>query len=193
MGGDPEREPPFFFSKPADSILPLGGHVLYPPATRDLHHEVELVVAIGGAGTRLDPVRARTLIFGYAVGLDLTRRDLQAEAKARSRPWDMAKGFDGAAPCSEIAPAEDIGHPDTGRIELDVNGTVRQQGDLAGQIWSPVEVLVHLSALVTLEAGDLVFTGTPAGVGPLEPGDVYRAWIDGVGLIEGTVGAPATG
>jgi len=187
MGGDPEREEPFFFSKPADAIVPGGGDVSYPPATADLHHEVELVVALGRRGVRLGPSECRRLILGYAVGIDFTRRDLQDEAKLRARPWDMAKGFDESAPCSPIAPVESVGHPREGRISLAVNEDVRQNAELTDMIWSPEEILAHLSRLVELAPGDLVFTGTPAGVGPVQPDDSYRAWIEPVGEISGSI------
>jgi len=190
MGGDPDREAPFFFSKPADAILPRGGDMPYPASTHELHHEVELVLALGAGGANLGPERCRGLIYGYAVGVDLTRRDLQRAAKADGRPWDMAKGFDRSAPSSAVAPAVDVGHPRSGSIGLSVNDEVRQAADLADLVWSPEETLSHLSGLVELAAGDLVFTGTPAGVGPLLPGDRYRAWIEGVGEVEGRVLPP---
>jgi fumarylpyruvate hydrolase len=189
MGGDPEREAPFFFAKPADAIVPGGGSIKYPSATSELHHEVELVVALGAGGVDVGPIACRDLIFGYAVGVDLTRRDLQKVAKASARPWDMAKGFDQSAPCSAIAKAEDVGHPREGAIGLEVNGQVRQLADLADLIWSPEETLSHLSRLVELSAGDLVFTGTPAGVGPLQPGDRFRAWIERIGEMSGSIAA----
>jgi len=190
MGGDPDREAPFFFSKPADAILPLGGDMPYPASTTELHHEVELVLALGAGGTSLEPNQCRDLIYGYAVGVDLTRRDLQRTAKADGRPWDMAKGFDRSAPSSAVARFTDVGHPRSGSIGLSVNDEVRQAADLADLVWSPEETLSHLSQLVELAAGDLVFTGTPAGVGPLIPGDRYRAWIEGVGELEGRVLPP---
>lgn len=190
MGGDPEREPPFFFAKPADAVVPPGLPIPYPPGTRRLDHEVELVVAVGGAGAFLDPDQAHRLVFGYAVGLDLTRRDLQNEAKRSRRPWDMSKGFDFSAPCSTIAPVATADHLAGGRIELRVNGEVRQSSTLDRLIWSPIETLAHLSRLVALAPGDLVFTGTPEGVGPLEPGDEFVASIEGVGELRGSV-APA--
>lgn len=187
MGGDPDREAPFFFTKPADAIQAGGGAFPYPPATSELHHEVELVVAVGRGGFALTPDQCRERIYGYAVGIDLTRRDMQAEAKELARPWDMAKGFDRSAPCSALARSGDIGHPRAGSIGLRVNGEPRQQGDLQDLIWSPEETLSHLSHLVSLAPGDLVFTGTPAGVGPLLPGDVYQAWVEGVGDLEGEI------
>ncbi len=165
MGADPDREPPFFFSKPRDAVI-CGEAVPYPPATHDLHHEVELVLAVGGAGADMSPEEAGSLIFGAAVGVDLTRRDLQAEAKKAGRPWDMAKGFDGSAPIGLVRPGR---APDAGAITLSVDGEERQSGDLSWMIWSNAEILSHLSGLVRLEPGDLVFTGTPAGVGAINP------------------------
>lgn len=187
MGGQPDREPPFFFTKPADAIVPGGGSMEYPLATAELHHEVELVVALAGGGAEISPEECRSFIFGYAVGVDFTRRDLQRTAKHTARPWDMSKGFDQSAPCSPIVRAGDVGHPRTGSIRLAVNGELRQAGDLADLIWSPEEILANLSRLVELAPGDLVFTGTPAGVGPVTPGDTYRAWIPGVGEVRGEI------
>jgi fumarylpyruvate hydrolase len=182
MGSDPDREPPFFFCKPADAIV-TGGDVKYPSATENLHHEMELVVAIGAAGEDVAVRDALELVFGYAAGLDLTRRDLQDAAKATRRPWDMSKGFDQSGPVGEIMPARAIGHPAKGRISLRVNGELRQQGDLADQIWPVPEVIAALSKLVRLEPGDLIFTGTPDGVGPLAPGDLAEGEIEGVGKV----------
>ncbi|BDT57964.1 fumarylpyruvate hydrolase [Massilia varians] len=180
MGSDPDREPPFFFTKPADAVLPASGAVPYPPATRDLHHEVELVVALGAAGSDIDPLDAMSLVWGYGVGLDLTRRDLQAVAKDAGRPWDMAKGFDASAPCSPLIPAARLGHPQDARIWLEVNGALRQEGNLNEMIWPIADVIAHLSRLVTLAPGDLIYTGTPAGVAALQPGDRVRGGVDGV-------------
>jgi fumarylpyruvate hydrolase len=182
MGSDPGREPPFFFCKPADAIV-SDGEVKYPPATENLHHEMELVVAIGAAGEDVAASDALDLVFGYAAGLDLTRRDLQDAAKATRRPWDMSKGFDQSGPVGEIIPARAIGHPANGRISLRVNGELRQQADLADQIWPVPEVIAALSKLVRLEPGDLIFTGTPDGVGPLAPGDLAEGEIEGVGQV----------
>jgi len=182
MGGDPEREPPFFFCKPADAVV-TGGEVRYPPATANLHHEMELVVAIGHGGADVPASEALGLVFGYAAGIDLTRRDLQDEAKATRRPWDMSKGFDQSGPIGEIAPVAKVGHPAAGRIFLKVNGEVRQDGDLADQIWAVPEVITALSRLVRLQAGDLIFTGTPEGVGPLARGDLAEGHIEGVGML----------
>jgi fumarylpyruvate hydrolase len=180
MGSDPNREPPFFFSKPADAVVPASGALPYPPATRDLHHEVELVVALGAGGARVEPGAAMALVWGYGVGLDLTRRDLQAAAKDAGRPWDMAKGFDASAPCSPLVPAATLGHPVGARIWLEVNGALRQEGSLDEMIWPVADVISHLSRLVTLAPGDLIYTGTPAGVAALEPGDRVRGGVDGV-------------
>ncbi len=183
MGHDPDREPPFFFTKPATAVVPNGGRLPFPTATNDLHHEVELVVALGSGGERIAAERALEHVFGYAVGLDMTRRDLQATAKELGRPWDMAKGFDRSAPISTLRRVDAIGHPDAGPIVLRVNGEVRQHGDLAQQIWKVPETIAYLSTLVELRPGDLVMTGTPAGVGPVVPGDVLEGEIAGIGTI----------
>jgi fumarylpyruvate hydrolase len=183
MGGDPNREPPFFFTKPADALVTGGADVPYPVATANLHHEMELVVAIGRGGAGIAAADALAHVFGYAAGLDLTRRDLQDEAKAARRPWDMSKGFDASAPIGQIAPAARIGHPHSGRIALTVNGETRQAGDLADQIWPVPDIIAALSNLVRLEPGDLIFTGTPDGVGKLSRGDVAEGTIDGVGTV----------
>ena len=180
MGNDPERTPPVFFTKPPDAVVESGSSVPYPPRTADLHHEVELVVAIGKAGTDVAAEAAGECVFGYAVGLDLTRRDLQKAAKSAGTPWDAAKGFDGSAPVSRIHRVADVGHPVAGRIWLEVNGDMRQQGDLNELIWSVPESIAELSTLFALAPGDLIFTGTPSGVGALEPGDRIRAGIDGI-------------
>ena len=180
MGHDPDREPPFFFTKPADALVPLGGTIPYPPATQDLHHEVELVVALGKGGADIPQAQALGHIFGYAVGIDLTRRDLQAEAKELRRPWDMAKAFDRSAPCSALRPAQ-IGHPERNPIRLLVNGEARQRSDLAHHIWSVAETIAYLSGLVELAPGDLIFMGTPEGVGAVQRGDVLDGRIEGVG------------
>lgn len=183
MGGAPEREAPFFFAKPADAAVHADA-VPYPPATADLHHEVELVVALGGSGADVAPKAALDLVFGYGVGIDLTRRDLQAEAKKAGRPWAMAKGFDASAPCSAIVPVAACGHPAAGRISLDVDGQRRQEGDLAEMVWSVPEILGHLSRLVALAPGDVIFTGTPAGVGPVARGQRLSAEIAGVARLD---------
>jgi fumarylpyruvate hydrolase len=177
MGNDPDREPPFFFTKPADAVVPASGTVPYPSATSDLHHEVELVVALGGGGANIDPANALELVWGYGVGLDLTRRDMQAVAKNMGRPWDMAKGFDASAPCSPLVPASTLGHPAGKQVWLDVNGQRKQKGNLNELIWSVPDVIAYLSTLVTLAPGDLIYTGTPAGVGQLNPGDVVTGGV----------------
>lgn len=183
MGGDPTREPPFFFTKPADAVVVNGQDTAYPSQTNNLHHEVELVVAIGTGGQDIPVEQALAHVFGYAVGLDLTRRDLQDEAKAARRPWDMSKGFDASAPISAIKPASASGHPDSGRIRLTVNGKVRQEGDLADQIWPVPDIIATLSQFVTLAPGDLIFTGTPEGVGALQKGDTLVAEIENIGIL----------
>ncbi|KKB11078.1 hypothetical protein VE25_14970 [Devosia geojensis] len=182
MGNDP-KDPPFFFAKPADALVIGGGSVPYPPQTQDLHHEVELVVAIGRDGFGIEVEDALAHVYGYAAGIDLTRRDLQAAAKKAGRPWEMAKAFDHSAPIGEIVPAEKIGHPDKGAITLAVNGAERQRGDLADQIWTVAETIAYLSQFVALKAGDLVFTGTPAGVGAVVAGDVIEGDIEGIGTV----------
>ncbi|MGE0499530.1 MAG: fumarylacetoacetate hydrolase family protein [Rhizobiaceae bacterium] len=190
MGND-EREPPFFFCKPGDAVVDTGKAIPYPPLTANLHHEVELVVAIGKTCAGIDPGNALDSVFGYAAGIDLTRRDLQDEAKAMKRPWDWSKAFDNSALCGPLALAAAIGHPDKGRIWLTVNGDMRQDADLADMIWGVADIVAACSRAVTLKPGDLIFTGTPAGVGPLVPGDRLAGGIDGVGDIEATI-APAT-
>ena len=184
MGGDPDREPPFFFAKPADAVVPNGGTLPFPSATEDLHHEIELVVALGEGGADLSASDALSRVFGYAVGLDMTRRDLQAEAKKAGRPWDMAKGFDRSAPISAVRPASEIGHPERGSIWLRINDELRQEGDLSQQIWKVPETIAYLSTLVALRPGDLIMTGTPKGVGPVSRGDRLVGHIDEVGDLE---------
>lgn len=190
MGGDPSREPPMFFTKPADAAWSVEGEgeMPFPVRTGDLHHEVELAVALRAGGSDLDAGEVTGMIFGYGVALDLTRRDLQRVAKERRRPWDMAKGFDLSAPVGLLHPADQIGHPSAGRIWLEVDGELRQEGDLADQIWSVPELLAELSNYVTLRAGDLVLTGTPSGVGPIPEGGRVRAGILGVGELSLRVG-----
>jgi fumarylpyruvate hydrolase len=180
MGHDPDREPPFFFMKPADAVVPPG-RLPFPARTRELHHEIELVVALAEGGRDIPVERALDHVFGYAVGLDMTRRDLQAEAKKAGRPWDMAKGFDQSAPTGSIRTVEDIGHPTKGAVWLRINGEPRQEGDLDQQIWTVPETISLLSTLVSLRPGDLIMTGTPKGVGRVEPGDRLEGQIDGVG------------
>jgi fumarylpyruvate hydrolase len=180
MGHDPEREPPFFFTKPADAIVASGARIPYPPRTVDLHHEIELVVALGKGGASIAVEHALQHVFGYAVGIDLTRRDLQKDAKERGRPWDTAKGFDQSAPLSALHAAAEVGHLREGRIWLAVNGKIRQDGDLNELIWSVPEAVSELSTLFRLESGDLIFTGTPAGVGPVVAGDRLTGGIEGL-------------
>jgi fumarylpyruvate hydrolase len=177
------REPPFFFTKPADALVGGDGElaVKYPPLTQNLHHEIEMVVALGAGGENVSVDAAPGLIFGYAVGLDLTRRDIQARAKEKSHPWDMSKGFDQSAVAGVINPVAACGHPAAGRIWLNVNGQLRQLGDLADMMWRVPDIIANLSTMVRLEAGDLIYSGTPAGVGPLQRGDVLEAGVDGVG------------
>ena len=182
MGAD-GREPPFFFSKPSDALVPGGGDVAYPPATGNLQHEVELVVALAAGGANIDPAQALDCVYGYAVGLDLTRRDLQLRARDKGHPWDMGKGFDQSAPIAAIHPIAAIGHPEHGSIWLKVNGQLRQNGDLEQMSWKVAEVIAKLSTYVTLAAGDLIFTGTPAGVSTVLRGDVLEAGVAGVGEI----------
>ncbi|HEX7003559.1 MAG TPA: fumarylacetoacetate hydrolase family protein [Trueperaceae bacterium] len=184
MGHDPDKEPPFFFTKPADAIVPGGGEVPFPVATEELHHEIELVVALAGGGSDIKTEDALQHVYGYGVGLDMTRRDLQAVAKKMGRPWDMAKGFDRSAPISALVTAAEIGHPEAGAIWLEVDGERRQNGDLAQQIWKVPETIAYLSTLVTLAPGDLIMTGTPAGVNAVAPGSSLHGHIDGIGEIE---------
>lgn len=182
MGHDPDREPPFFFAKPADAIVP-GGTLPYPLATRNLHHEIELVAALGSGGTDIPVERALDCVWGYAVGLDMTRRDLQDEAKKMARPWAMAKGFDQSGPCSPLRPVSAVGHPQRARIWLEVNGTIRQDSTTDHMIWSLAETVAYLSRFMALQAGDLIFTGTPEGVAAVGPGDTLRGGVDGIGTL----------
>ncbi|MGB8839916.1 MAG: fumarylacetoacetate hydrolase family protein [Aliidongia sp.] len=188
MGHDPDREPPFFFTKPADAILLPGQPMPYPPATADLHHEIELVVAIGRAGAEISVTEAQDHVFGYAVGLDMTRRDLQGEAKKLGRPWDMGKGFDFSAPIAPLHRASETGPITKGAIWLDVNGTRRQVGDIADLIWSVPEVIASLSRLVALAPGDLIYTGTPEGVAATMRGDRLHGHVDGLSDLELAIG-----
>jgi fumarylpyruvate hydrolase len=192
MGGDPRSEPPIFFTKPADALVQGGSSVPYPPGTQDLHHEVELVVALHRGGTRIDAASALTHVFGYAVGNDLTRRDLQSQARARGQPWDMAKAFDASAQISAIHPVGTFGHPSGNAIWLQVNGIRRQHSSLDQMIWSVPEIISGLSQLVELQPGDLIYTGTPDGVGPLVPGDVVTAGIEGLDELEFHITGPGS-
>jgi fumarylpyruvate hydrolase len=189
MGQD-VREPPFFFSKPADAVAADGATVPYPPLTKDLHHEVELVVALKGVGRNVKAADANDLIWGYGVGIDLTRRDLQIAARDIKRPWEIAKAFDASAPCGPLKPAVETGHPRKGRIVLKCNGRVRQDSDLGQMIWNVAEVIEKLSEMVALAPGDIIMTGTPAGVAATVPGDRLECEIEGVGKLMVTIGPP---
>ncbi len=188
MGADPDREPPFYFMKPADAVARNGGTIPYPPRTKKLHYEIELAVAVGKAGKDIKPSRAQDHIFGYAVGIDLTRRDLQDVAKEKRRPWDTGKSFEGAAPITAIHEVDQLGHPAAGRIWLAVNGEIQQDGDIRDMIWNVAEIIAELSSLFTLAPGDLIYTGTPAGVGAVIRGDHITGGIDGVDEIEIRIG-----
>ncbi len=181
MGHDPDREPPFFFMKAANSVVATGSTIAYPVGTKDVHHEIEMVVAIGKGGKNIPVEKALEHVYGYGVGLDMTRRDLQGEAKKMGRPWEMGKSFDESAPITGLKQASKIGHPAKGAIWLKVNGEVKQNGDLAMQIWTVPEQINYLSNLITLQPGDLIFSGTPAGVGPIKAGDKLEGHVDGVG------------
>lgn len=187
MGHDPDREPPFFFDKPADALIVGEADIPYPSCTGQLEHEAELVAALGSSGRNIDAAAALDRVWGYAIGNDITRRDIQAEAKKLGRPWTMAKGFDGSAVCGPIHPVARIGHPASGDIRLHVNGTLRQSGDISQMIWTLPEIIAALSRLVELKAGDLVYTGTPSGVGRLVPGDVVEIAIAGLGGLRNRV------
>ena len=180
MGNDPDRDPPFFFLKTLDALVPGGGPVRYPRMTKELHHEIEMVVAIGSPGADVSPELAMQHVFGYAVGLDLTRRDLQAEAKSLKRPWDFGKSFEQGAPITAITEVNDCGDMSKGEISLSVNDKVRQLGNLNEMIWDVSEIIAYLSRFYYLEAGDLIFSGTPAGVGPLNYGDQLIGRVDGL-------------
>jgi fumarylpyruvate hydrolase len=187
MGAVADRAQPVFFLKPADAIVPEGGEIPYPQGTADLHHEVEMIVALAGGGRDFPVERALDHVFGYGVGLDLTRRDLQAAAKAKGLPWDAAKAFDRSAPASALRRADEIRHPRTGRLTLSVNGTLRQRADIADMLLTVPEIIHELSKLWELTPGDLVFTGTPAGVAALARGDRFRAELEGVAAVEGRI------
>lgn len=183
MGGDPNKEPPFFFQKNPSNVLLVDGAFPYPDKSSDVHHEIELVVALQKGGRNIPVASALEHVFGYAVGLDMTRRDLQGEAKKLGRPWEVGKAFEHSAPCGEIVPASTIGHPKAGRIAVEVNGVVKQQGDLDQMIWKVPEMISYLSGLFELRAGDLIMSGTPAGVGAVKKGDVMKGTIAGIGEI----------
>lgn len=187
MGHDPDKEPPFFFQKNPDTLASPSEGFPYPPASKDVHHEVELVVALKDGGSDIPVENALDCVFGYAIGLDMTRRDLQAEAKKHGRPWEIAKAFEKSAPCGPLHAASDIGHPAKGAIRLSVNGVSRQSGNLDQMIWKVPEMIAYLSRFFALQPGDLIFSGTPAGVGAVEKGDVMKAEIAGLGEIAVTV------
>ena len=191
MGGDPTREPPFFFNKTADALQPVPHGVTvdhpYPPKTSNYHFELEMVVALSKGGKDIPVDKALDHVYGYGVGLDMTRRDLQNQAKDMGRPWDMGKGFDQSAPIGEIFPASKIGHPSKGTIQLDVNGKTRQKSDLNALIWSVPETISYLSGLVALAAGDLIYTGTPDGVAAVVRGDTLSGFVDGCGTVTCTL------
>ncbi|MBK0398238.1 fumarylacetoacetate hydrolase family protein [Limibaculum sp. M0105] len=186
MGGDPNREPPFFFQKNPDN-LDTSGQFPYPPKSSDVHHELEMLVALKSGGTNIPVERALDHVFGYAVCLDMTRRDLQGEAKDLRRPWEIGKAFERSAPCGPIVPASRIGHPDRGQVELKVNGTVRQEGDLDQMIWKVPEMISYLSDYFELAAGDVIMSGTPSGVAAVTRGDVLEGRIEHVGTLKVTV------
>jgi fumarylpyruvate hydrolase len=188
MGGEIGREPPVFFTKPADAVMANDSIIPYPPRTSNLHHEIELVIAIGRGGRDIRKDGALDHVFGYAVGNDLTRRDLQHASKQKGLPWDTAKAFDCSAPLAPIRPAS-RGHVSKGRIWLSVNGQLRQDADVGEMIWAVPEVIAELSTLFGLEAGDLIFTGTPAGVGALVPGDRIEGGIEGLDDLRNTIGS----
>ena len=180
MGHDPDREPPFFFMKPATAIVTDGHDMAYPSLSKDVHHEIEMVVAIGKGGSNISSEQALNHVWGYGVGLDMTRRDLQGEAKKMGRPWDTGKAFDQSAPCSALMPVSQCGHPSNGAVRLFVNDELRQEGDLNQLIWNVPDTIAYLSTLFALEAGDLIFSGTPAGVAAVKKGDVLKGHVDGL-------------
>jgi len=180
MGHDPDREPPFFFMKAANSIVPNGATIAYPVKTKDVHHEIEMVVALGKGGRNIPVEKALDHVWGYGVGLDMTRRDIQGEAKKLGRPWEMGKSFDESAPVTALKPASQIGHPAKGAIWLKVNGQVKQSSDLKNMIWSVAEQVSRLSQAFELQPGDIIYSGTPENVGPVVKGDVLECHIDGL-------------
>ncbi len=192
MGRDPDREPPFYFTKWAETVRPSGSTLAYPPETSNYHYEAELVVAIGKAGRNIAPADAPGHVYGYATGLDMTRRDLQLQAREAGRPWDTGKNFEEAAPLGLIHPVSEVGHLASGAIRLTVNGQVRQEADLADMIWSVDEVIACISRGYRLEPGDLIYTGTPAGVGPVVPGDTIVISVEGLSDTTVVIGPPAS-
>lgn len=191
MGRDPDREPPFFFTKWAETVVPSGSIIAYPSETSDFHYEAELVVAIGQAGRNIQVERALDHVYGYATGLDMTRRDLQLAARAQGRPWDTGKNVEQSSPLGPIHPVSDVGHLDKGAIRLTVNGEVKQDADLSELIWPVADVIAFLSSLYRIEPGDLIYTGTPAGVGAVVEGDVVIVTIEGLEPTEVTIGPKA--
>jgi fumarylpyruvate hydrolase len=189
MGND-ERLPPFYFAKPADAVVPDGGTVPYPSLTKDMHHEVELVVALKSGGRNIPLEKALDCVWGYGVGIDLTRRDLQFASRDLKRPWEIGKAFDHSAPCGALKPVSETGHPKKGKITLACNGKLRQDGDLEQMIWNVPEIISNLSEIVALEAGDIILTGTPAGVAATVAGDKLECAIEGVGTLTVTIGPP---
>jgi len=183
MGHDPSKEPPFFFQKNPDNLI-VGADFPYPPETSDVHHEIEMVAVLSRGGKNIAVADALSCVWGYGVGLDMTRRDLQGEAKKLGRPWEVGKAFEHSAPCTEIVPASQVGHPDHGAIWLKVNGEVKQTGDLNQMIWKTAEQVAILSRYFELQPGDVIFTGTPAGVGPVKKGDVLEGFVEGVGTLK---------
>jgi fumarylpyruvate hydrolase len=192
FGRDPQRAPPVFFMKPADAVVDNGVAVPYPPATANFHYEIELVVALASGGRDIAPQEALGRVYGYAAGNDLTRRDLQSIAKERGEPWDTSKGFDHSAPVAAIRPAS-AGHVSRGRIWLAVNGTLRQESDVSRMIWDVPRIIAALSRLYELCAGDLIFTGTPSGIGAVKPGDRLEGGIEGLEVLRNTIAATARG
>jgi fumarylpyruvate hydrolase len=187
--GNDERNPPFFFAKHADMVTPDGATIPYPTLTKDMQHEVELIVALKSGGLNISADTALDHVWGYGVSIDLTRRDLQMASRKKEQPWEIGKSFDMSAPCGALAPASKIGHPATGKIWLSVNGTERQKGDLSEMIWNVSEIIAKLSLQVELGAGDIIMTGTPAGVAALNPGDKIECGVDGIGTLTCSIGA----
>ncbi len=181
MGHDPNKEPPFFFQKNPDNLLVEGQGFPYPAMTEDVHHEIEMAVALKSGGNNIAVADALDCVFGYSVSLDMTRRDLQAQMKKAGRPWEIGKAFEHSAPCGALVPASEIGHPDSGAVWLKINGETRQEGDLNQLLWKIPEMISYLSDLFTLKAGDVILTGTPSGVGPVQRGDKMHGHVAGVG------------
>ena len=187
MGSDPTREPPFFFQKNPDNVVINNQPFPYPDCSTNVHHEIELVVAMGKGGKNIPIANTLEYVYGYAVGIDMTRRELQEQAKKTGRPWEIGKAFEHSAPIGEIVPASDIGHPEKGLISIKVNGEVKQSSDLDKMIWKVPEMVAYLSELFELQAGDLIMSGTPEGVGPVVRGDVMEGYVEGVGTINARV------